>query len=335
MEIIQDTSMRSAADAFGALDDTPAATVEQDDIRDEDDAGQPLDDESGEEHNGADVEGEQPDTPADEQDEEPEAPAIEPPVSWDAAAKAEFAALSPALQATVAKRESDRERFVQAKATEAAQHRKAAEAVTAEYTQLHRQFAEQLDTYAQQFQPQRPNPAMIATDPVGYSQAMAYYEQDKAQREEIEQQSAQARQRAASVEQYQAQQQQQADHEMLLEAIPEWGDHSKQTEILASVVAAARELGWPDDLIQQARPHDILAVRKAAEWKAKSDKWDQLNKSKMEPVRAAKSLPKVSRPGAAQPKGSARAQGLQDDLTRLRSSGDVRDAAVAFGKLAR
>ena len=333
-----DNTMETAAAAFSQLPPAPTnAEIEAEDRREEEsetEGEQPLDDGPDDSVRDETVEGENPETEeADEQDAEPEAPAIDPPVSWDADGKERFAKLPPADQRYIAERESQRDRFVQAKATSEAQHRKAAESLFEQNTQLHRQYAEQLDTYAQALQPQRPEPSLIATDPATYAQQLAYYEQATAQRDYLAQQSSEAQRQAQAITQQQAAYQSAQDEAALNELVPEYGDPVKRTEFLTSVIGVARELGWPDELIAQARPHDIVAVRKAAGWKADAEKWRSLQKAKSEPVKAARALPKVSTPGAAQPKGSARAQGLQDSLTRLRSSGDVKDAAAAFRNL--
>lgn len=74
--------------------------------------------------------------------EEPEAepadesqPAIEPPVSWDANAKAEFAKLSPAVQKTIADREREREQRLSVTHREAAEAKKASEQAQQERVQ--------------------------------------------------------------------------------------------------------------------------------------------------------------------------------------------------------
>ena len=92
---------------------------------------------------------------------------------------------------------------------------------------------------------------------------------------------------------------------------------------LASI---ARELGYSDDLIASAGAHDILAMKKVAELKAKADRWDALQRKKMETVRAAKALPKVAKPGTAQPKGAAQNERYQADRQRMKA-GD-RDATL-------
>jgi hypothetical protein len=72
-------------------------------------------------------------------------------------------------------------------------------------------------------------------------------------------------------------------------------------------------------------------MRKAAEWKAKADQLDRLNKTKMEKVRAAKGKPPVSsRPGVAQGADQLRARQAQDAWEATKNSrGAARDEAFA------
>lgn len=332
MSDFDDGTMGAAADAFSKLAPAPTnAQIEEEDRNAEEEGD--LDNQDDGYQDTQDVEGEQPEAEDDEQDDEPEAPAIDPPVSWDAEAKKVFSTLPPEAQQVIAARESEREKFVQTKATEAAQHRKAAETVTEQYTSLHRQFAEQLDTYAKAFEPQRPDYGLLATDPQAYAQQAAYYEQAIAQRNQLAQQAEQARSQAEQIEQHQARTQIQAEIATIVEAIPEWTDDTKRGELLKTFEQVGRDLGYPDELLAQARAVDIIGLKRAAEWKAKAEKYDALQGSRMAAVRAAKGKPKVSIPGVAQPKGSARAQGLQDSMQSLRKTGSLDDAAAAFRNL--
>jgi len=63
-----------------------------------------------------------------EPEAEPASPVIDPPASWNAADKAEFAKLPPNVQKTIAERESQRDAGLARKLEEAASERKAAEA---------------------------------------------------------------------------------------------------------------------------------------------------------------------------------------------------------------
>ena len=62
-------------------------------------------------------------------------------------------------------------------------------------------------------------------------------------------------------------------------------------------------MGYSPEALRDVSAQDVLALRKAVEWKAKAAKFDALQKSKMEKVRTAKTLPKVNRPGVAPTRG--------------------------------
>lgn len=341
MADFDDGGMSAAAEAFGKLPPmaaSPAAAV--DDDRDDDTSDDMIDDDQVEDDidetaEGGDNGGDGGDEPpeADEQEAEPDKPAIDAPASWDAEAKKVFATLPPEAQRVIAERESHREKAINAKANEAAQARKQADGLVGEYSSLHRQFAEQLDTYAQALMPQRPDYGLIATDPQAYAHQMAIYEAATAQRNDLAQRAAQARQQAEQIEQQQVQALSRAEVQKIVEAIPDWTDATKRTTMLADFEATGRALGYDDELLSQARAVDVIGLKAATEWRQKAEKYDALMAGKMEAVRSAKGKPKVSVPGTAQPKGSGRAQGLQDSLSRLRKSGSLNDAAAAFRNL--
>src|SRR5690349_18265022 len=79
-------------------------------------------------------------TAEDADDEGEAAKPIDPPVSWTAEEKEHFKTLPPEVQETLSRREAEREKFVQSKATEAATARQAAE----------REAIAQVQTIAQQ-----------------------------------------------------------------------------------------------------------------------------------------------------------------------------------------
>jgi hypothetical protein len=85
-------------------------------------------------------------------------------------------------------------------------------------------------------------------------------------------------------------------------------------------------LGYSPELIAQARASDILAMKTAAEWKVKADRWDRANSKKMEKVRAAKTLPKTTTPGSAKAPGAARQAAYASDRDAMKR-GD-RDATM-------
>lgn len=329
-----DTSISAAAEAFSKLppmdeaDPADASIDTEEDPIDDDQVEQDIDIEA-QSNDSASEDGDEP-SDTDEQEPEPDDPAIDAPASWDAEAKKVFATLPPDAQRVIAERESHREKAINAKASEAAQARKQSEGLVAEYTNLHRQFAEQLDTYAQAFTPQRPDYSLLATDPQAYAHQMAMYEAATAQRDDLMQRAAQARQQAEQIEKAQLESFQREEGARIVQAIPDFSDPAKAQKLWGDYSATAKALGYDDDLINQARAVDVIGLKTATEWRTKAEKWDALQASKMAAVRDAKGKPRVATPGVAQPKGSARAQGLQDSMSRLRKSGSLDDAAAAF-----
>lgn len=290
-----------------------------------------------EEQPAEEVEGDEPETPEEAEDdpdieaEIDELPPIEAPVSWDAEAKAEFAKLPRDLQETVTKREAERERFVQQKSQEAARAKQEVE--QAAYQQLasyEKQVAEQLSQYAQQIGPKRPDPAMLQYDPAGFYAQQAQYEAAQAQQRELQSQAdqyaQQAQQREAMAEQaYHAQQ-----HQKIVEAFPEYLDPTNGPKLQQELSAVARELGYPAELIAQARADDILAMKTAADWRAKAQRYDALMAKKMEKVRSAKGLPKVATPGVAQGSEQTRQARAAAAFDRAKGAKSIQDRSDAF-----
>lgn len=271
-------------------------------------------------------------------EDEPEAeegaddlPPIDAPVSWDAEAKAKFAELPRDVQEVVAKREADRERFLQRTSQEAAQARQTvAQQAQAELAQLNTAYAQQLQTIAASIQAEEPDPMLQVSDPIAYAQQTRAYRQAQAQREQAQQAAIYHAQQAQALA-HQAEQANHAEqHRVIVDKFPEYADPTTGPELQRKLTAVAKELGYPDELIGQARASDILAMRTAADWKAKADKYDAIQKSRMANVRAAKGKPPVTaRPGVAQGSEQLRARTAQSALdTALNSKNrDVQGAA--------
>lgn len=282
------------------VDDAPATPKTGDDLADM--LGLEEEEELPEE------EGDEPASEEDEQEDEPAEPAIDPPASWKADAKELFAQLPPEMQKVVSEREAQREAFVQSKAQEAANTRQAVEnearAVIAQQSQ---RMAQELQQYASMVTPERPDPAMLQYDPQGFYTAQSNYEAAIAQRTEAQRQAAiyedQARQQATAIEQAEMQ----AEVATLRSQFPEWFAPETSANLQKDLTAIALELGYSETHVSQARAADILAMRKAATWKQGYEKWQAANKAKMEGVRAAKTLPKVAKPGVARTADQGRA----------------------------
>lgn len=306
-------------------DDAPAAPKTGDDLADM--LGLEEDEELPEE------EGDEPEPEEDEAEDEPEQPAIDPPASWKADAKELFAQLPPEMQKVVSEREAQREAFVQSKAQEAANIRMAVEnearAVIAQQSQ---RMAQELQQYASMVAPQRPDPAMLQYDPQGFYQAQSQYEADIAQRTQAQQQAAiyedQARQQAAAIEAAEMQ----AEVATLRSQFPEWFAPETSANLQKDLTAIALDLGYSETHVSQARAADILAMRKVSELKAKADKWDAANKAKMEGVRAAKTLPKVAKPGVARTADQRSATKAEAAFQRTLTAKSRAEKSDAFGE---
>ena len=187
--------------------------------------------------------------------------------------------------------------------------------------------------YAARFDVPQPDPQLIVDDPESYALQMRQYQYATAQRHQAQQQADYAQAQAAQAEEAQRANEAEEFAAVLSQQFPEFLEpqNAKLREQLGSI---AIELGYPADQLQHVNATDVLAMRRAAEWKAKADKLDQLNRSRMETVRAAKNLPPVARPGAASTKArqsASRAASAWERTKATRSGSDFADFLEASG----
>ena len=239
----------------------------------------------------AEAEPEDDETP--DEDAEPDEPAIERPKSWSKETEEEWSALPRNIQERIAERETERERFVNTKAQEAAQARETVkQQAEAELAQFSEQQAMQYQMLAKQFFPQQPDRSLLFTgnpqDQLKYQQQQALYEDGLAQQQQLQQAAQEHAQRAQRIRDDQDNAARQQDAERLQQEMPEWFDEAKQADLQSNLTATAKALGYPDELLPEANASDLLALRTAHEWKDKAAKWDAYQKAKMHPVRAAK-----------------------------------------------
>jgi hypothetical protein len=311
-----DTAVAGVADAPASAEVSAAGTSAANDTQQTDDLAGLYPDEQ---NTGTEPEqGEDQSEPDQQQDEiEPEA-AIDAPVSWNKEAKEKFAQLPPDMQTFLAQQDAQRNRQVQDVTTRAkeAQHQAAAEAAqqVANSQQL---YAQQLEMVAASFLPPEPNPAQFQ-DMQSFAHAKFQYDQAHAQHQQLMQHAQQIRSQADQQTQQYAQEAILRDARNVALDLPEVRDATAYQQLVQDLTPIARELGYDDQRIAQAWPSDVLAMRRVAEYKADAQKWRQLQSRKMEGVRAAKNLPKVTQPGAG---GAAQAS---DDPLALLYKNDLR-----------
>jgi hypothetical protein len=271
---------------------------------------------------------------ADDTDIEEEAddlPPIDPPVSLTAEEKEAFKNLPREAQEFTARRIGELEKGFNTKAQEAAQARQTAiSQATAELAQIEQGYAQHFQQLAEQLQPQRPNPQLLQVDPAAFYAQQANYENTIAQQRELQQRSQEFAQQAQARAQQIAQAEQAEQTRIIVEQFPEYADPTTGPALRQKLSAVAKRLGYPDELIGQARATDILAMREVASALEKADKYDALMAKKMEKVRAAKGLPKVATPGVAQGSEQLRAKSAQAAFEIAKTAKNRDQAGAAF-----
>lgn len=267
----------------------------------EEEVAQPLDDEGEAEEESPEEDGEE--ELEDGQEEEPSKPASPMPESWSKEDAKAWAELSPEAQAVVSRREGERDKYLRKVGFEASQTQQRVEGQAREViAQMHDKHAMALHAYSQQFAPQEPDQRLLYTgnpdDVLIYQRQDAAYRAAHAQQQQLQQEIAMAQQQASSHRNQVQQAERASDAQRLREQLPEWFDPSEGPKLQNSLQSIGSELGYPTELMAEASSTDILALKKAAEWKADAEKYRKLMGGKMEAVRAAKGLPKMARPGA-------------------------------------
>lgn len=304
----------------------PAAADEPDDGTDAGDAPEENTDE-----------GDDPDTPASDEEEEPgqeepAQPAIDPPASWDADAKADFAQLPRTLQEKIQQREQQREQ-----ATNTALERaKRAESSVQQHVELDRaQFVaqykpvlDQLVANAQATFNNRWNEVdwatLRATDPVQYLVAKDAYEAEQQQLQQAQtaqQVAAQAADTAQHREFLRAQQ------EKLPQLVPDLADPVHGAARGQALAAFLQQRGV-SDLKWAAAEHLAIAYDafRYREFLAAQERANAapLPAPKPSPVTPSQPL----RPRSAPSSGNSRTRALETARSRLAQSGSVDDAVA-------
>ena len=255
-----------------------------------------------------------------------------PPVSWTAAEKDAFAQLPRSLQETLTRREGERERFVQAKAQEARHARSEVEREALEAIQeLQSTYAQHLHHFEAQLAVSEPDPRLIASDPELYAAQLAQHRHYTAQRQQAQQLLAQVQQQSAFAEAEIAARESEETRAVLAASFPEYLDPDSGPKLRQELGSTALALGYSPDQLAAVDHVDILAMRLANEWRQDALKYRALIASKPDHVRAARDMPRVSRPGTSPARGAADSQRYAADRQRMKH-GD-RDAATrVFGR---
>jgi hypothetical protein len=256
----------------------------------------------------------EPDEAPDEPDDEPEEDVPPPPNSWSKEDADAWRSMTPEARAVVERREKERDRYVSEIGRKSADQRRAVETEAMQALAQHADnFSQQLSVYASQLMPEAPDPRLLYTgdqnDVLIYQRQDAAYRAGLAQQHELQQRIAQSQQQAEAARRHAISAETVADAERLRDILPDFFDPNEGPKLRQVLESIGQDLGYSPELMAQAGTDDILALKKAAEWKDKAAKFDQLMGKRMETVRNAKTLPKMARPGAAPTRGQNTVQG--------------------------
>lgn len=250
------------------------------------------------------------------------------PHSWSKEDGEAWKDLTPQARDIILRREGERDKFIAETGRKSAEARKQIERQAMDAVAQHaEQYAQRLQVYAQQMLPAEPDIRLLYSDDqnmvLQYQRQKASYDVALAQHQQMQHEvaNAQAQANAARDEAQRASLAEEAQR--LAEQLPEWADPSARTNLLTSLQEVGAELGYPAELMAEAGATDILALKKAMDWRKDAMKYRQLMSKRMETVRSAKSLPTMTRPGSGNVRGAQPTaedkQALIDRFNRERS----------------
>lgn len=168
------------------------------------------------------------------------------------------------------------------------------------------------------------------SNPAEYAALQQDYNQRYQQLQQAKQQVAYEQQRLQYEETQKSQQAFQKSiteqREKLAEVIPEFRDPAKAKALKEEMRGFLKVNGFKDEEIEQVYDHrHVLLIRDAMKYRGLQDKSPQI-------VNKVKDAPKLLKPGA-KPQFSKQTQLLKDARSRLRKSGNLKDAAQAIKHL--
>ena len=288
---------------------------------DDEDQASPDDDEDGDETES------QEDADDDQQDQDTEletTQSIQPPVTMSEEDRAFFNQASPELQNWMLKREADRDKGFQAKATElAASKRELAQAqrqITEDRLQFSTNLSDHLLQRLQNNQPNRElnNPNSPYYNPGLFNQQVQQYQNDHAQYQRVKHSEEQLKVQRAQQAETELKEMQAQRNETLTKDLPGWANPEYQKKLSDY----AKSYKYTDELINEATAEDYIILSKAM-------KYDELMAAKPGKQDAVKKLPKYQKPGAKSSE-TVQSRKLNSAKNKFRKSGRVEDAAVVL-----
>jgi Skp family chaperone for outer membrane proteins len=276
---------------------------------------------------------------ADEAAEEAQPEPVDLPTSWPAELAEEWQNLPATLQDTIVRREAEREAAVNAKFQEAANVRKANEALISEANTNRQKFAEYADLVLSMVQPQRPSHTMLDPrsadyNPDAYHLQNAQFQQTAEFIDSVKQQRddalAQQQKELSEAEAQYVAQVEEKFRPALLKDVPELSDPAKQPQVLNQLIQYAVKSGIGEHVFSDPEiAGRITSPELHMAWKAM--KYDEMMsaKAKVTPKAPKPAAPPV-RPGVATPRSAIQATEKKKAFERLDREGSVEAAAAIF-----
>jgi hypothetical protein len=278
----------------------------------------------------------------DEAAEEAQPEAVDLPPSWPAELAEEWSSIPAPLQDKIVQREAEREAAVNAKFQEAANVRKANEAVIAEAQQSRLRFVEAADHVISMIQPQRPPLSMLTPgsadyNPDHYHLLNAQADQSERLLSQVQQQRQHALAQLTKEEEARAIEQMMPVEEkfrpQLIKAVPELASPQTFQAAITPIVNWAIENGIPAETFSDPNQAKwVTSPQILMAWKAMQFDKMSAAKAKVSP-QAAKPTAPVVRPGVATSKSAVDATKRKNAMDRLNRSGSIADAAAVFRTL--
>lgn len=209
------------------------------------------------------------------------------------------------------------------KTAEIAEQRRAVEAEHQRISNERAYYAQQLQSFQESLQiPPEPDARLAHTDPLGYVQQKAVWEQQVRQHQWAQAEQQRLAQQTAVEQQQHYERHLSSEMERLQEALPDWKDPAKARAEKKSLTEYLRKSGYTDDEISAATDHRaIVLARKAA-------LYDKIVASKPTIEQRVAQAPKTIKPGST-PAGETVASQRKAVWKQLERKGGV-DAAAAL-----
>lgn len=259
------------------------------------------------------------------------------PSSWAKEDAELWASLPPEAQARIAEREGQRDTAVNLKFQEAANLRKANEAIIQEAATNRDRFAQLAEAALAAIRPQEPPLSMLDVnsddyDPDAYHLRRAQFEQQSQWLNQLAAHQQEAAQAKAREEQAAAAQRFQeinsATRDALFKDVPDLADQAKAQGVFDGLIDYAIKQGAPADLFQTP----TTALEWHILWKAQQFDLQQAAKARVAktPAPEPKKPQPAVRPGVATSRSAAKQAQVAKDFKRLSKTGSIEDGAAVW-----